>query len=123
MEVDKLTATMRDYSNNNRLQQASPLAVPCGGGGEPAAMSEEEPCTVRVRFPDGRVLCENFGADRPATELFLYCQSVLVQGGGAMRPFRLVRLAGGATNEIRPDGSSFRKFGLHHCTVHLVFYV
>ena len=60
------------------------------------------------------------------TALFRYCPSALAAGYdgtvGTM-PFRLVTLAGGATEEIRPDESPLRDLGLHHCTIHLVFWV
>lgn len=81
----------------------------------------EEACRVRVRFPDGRVLCKDFGAKREAAALFRYCHSMVVQGGTTGRPFRLVRLAGGASGEIRRADASFEELGLNHCTVHVVF--
>jgi hypothetical protein len=89
----------------------------------PGGAADQEPCVLRVRFPEGRVLCESFGAGRPTTELYQYCRSVLLAGGATARgaAFRLVTLAGGASEEVRVSSStSFRDLGLHHCTVHVV---
>jgi hypothetical protein len=83
----------------------------------------EEACVLRVRFPDGRVICKNFGAGRPTVALFRYCRSVLLAGGAATRgrAFRIVRLAGGASGEVRASSStSFRDLRMHRCTVHVV---
>uniref|UniRef100_A0A0D3F5P1 UBX domain-containing protein n=1 Tax=Oryza barthii TaxID=65489 RepID=A0A0D3F5P1_9ORYZ len=56
------------------------------------AAEGEEVCSVRVRFPDGRVVQKEFGAARPVEALFRYCHrhSVSAAGGGR-RAFRLVR--------------------------------
>jgi hypothetical protein len=83
----------------------------------------EEACVLRVRFPDGHVIRKSFGAGRPTAELYRYCRSVLLAGGSAAqrRPFRLMRLAGGASDQVRTSSStSFRDLGLHHCTLHVV---
>ncbi|KAM3207043.1 hypothetical protein ACQJBY_062308 [Aegilops geniculata] len=81
----------------------------------------EESCVLRVRFPDGRVTCRSFGAGRPVAALFRYCRSVLLgEGGAGRRPFRLVKLAGGASDEVRAGSATFRDLGLHRSTVHVV---
>ncbi|KAI4973638.1 hypothetical protein ZWY2020_041419 [Hordeum vulgare] len=88
-------------------------------GREPA--KGEEACVVRVRFPDGRVACRSFGAGRPVAALFRYCRSVLLGAGGpGRRAFRIVKLAGGSSEEVRAGSASFRDLGLHHCTLHVV---
>ncbi|CAM0953560.1 unnamed protein product [Alopecurus aequalis] len=84
---------------------------------------EEEACVLRVRFPDGSVHCRSFDAARPTAALYQYCRSVLCAGGAHLRgwAFRLVRLAGGASDEVRDSSStSLRDLGLHHCTLHVV---
>jgi hypothetical protein len=86
--------------------------------GEPA--KGEEACVLRVRFPDGRVRCRSFGAGRRTATLYRYCRSVLFAGARG-RAFRLVRLAGGASDEVRAGSSkSLRDLGLHRSTVHVV---
>lgn len=88
----------------------------------------EEACLMRLRFPDGRVLCKSFGAGRPAAAALLgYCGSVLAELGAVGRTFRLVRVAGGATSEVDASSGgggsaeySFRDLGLHRCTVHVI---
>lgn len=123
MAVDDLTASFRAVTMRDAGAAAGIPVAPVDPD-EPSA--GEEACTLRVRFPDGRIICKSFGAGRPVTALFRYCQSALAAGyDGAVgtRPFRLVTLAGGATQEIRPDESPLRDLGMHHCTVHLVFCV
>ncbi|KAI4973643.1 hypothetical protein ZWY2020_041424 [Hordeum vulgare] len=91
------------------------------GGRRPRAGQGEEACVVRVRFPDGRVACRSFGAGRPVAALFRYCRSVLLGAGGpGRRAFRIVKLAGGSSEEVRAGSASFRDLGLHHCTLHVV---
>jgi hypothetical protein len=126
MEVDELMASFRAVTMcDSRAAVAAMAAI-----SPPATMDYDEPamgeevCTLRVRFPDGWVTCKSFGAARPTMALFRYCHSVLMGGGAAMLPpFRLVKLAGGATEEIHPDqSSSLQDLGLHQCTLHLVFF-
>ncbi|XBI76372.1 hypothetical protein VPH35_069617 [Triticum aestivum] len=127
--VDELTAYFRAVTMHDSGAAAA-VRPQVSGPVTPVDQDEpamgEEPCTLRVRLPDGRFICKTFGAGRPATALFRYCHSALTASYGAevrMRPFRLLKLAGGATDEIRPDGSLLRDLGLHHCTIHLVFWV
>ena len=106
-----------DYQDTS----ASTHAAAQDDDGEPA--KGEEACVLRVRFPDGRVHCRSFGAGRPIASLYRYCRSVLFAGGADVRgrAFRLVRLAGGASDEVRAGSStSLRDLGLHHCTLHVV---
>ncbi|EAY86047.1 hypothetical protein OsI_07413 [Oryza sativa Indica Group] len=86
------------------------------------AAEGEEACSVRVRFPDGRVVQKEFGAARPVEALFRYCHrhSVSAAGGGR-RAFRLVRFAGAASEEIRRGDATFQQLGLHCWTLHLLF--
>jgi hypothetical protein len=123
-------------SGNDNLAAPPPAAVPnqCYNHQETtsakgaqddnrAPAKVEEACVLRVRFPDGRVVCKSFGAGRPTTDLYRYCRSVLLAGGSAAqgRTFRLMRLAGGASDQVHPSSStSFRDLGLHHHTVHVV---
>ncbi|XBI34689.1 hypothetical protein VPH35_120467 [Triticum aestivum] len=127
--VDELTAyfravTMHDAGATATIRPQVSVRVAPVDHDEPAM--GEEACTLRVRLPDGRFICKTFGAGRPATALFRYCYSALTTCSGraaATRPFRLLKLAGGQTDEIRPDESPLRDLGLHHCTIHLVFWV
>ena len=121
--VDELTAYFRAVTMHD---SGAAAAVPVAPVDHDEPAMGEEACTLRVRLPDGQFICKTFGAGRPATALFRYCHSALTASYGAevgMRPFRLLKLAGGATDEIRPEGSPLRDLGLHHCTVHLVFWV
>ena len=121
--VDELTAYFRAVTMHD---SGAAAAVPVAPVDHDEPAMGEEACTLRVRLPDGQFICKTFGAGRPATALFRYCHSALTASYGAevrMRPFRLLKLAGGATDEIRPDGSLLRDLGLHHCTIHLVFWV
>ena len=121
--VDELTAYFRAVTMHDSGAAAAVPVAPVDHD-EPATC--EEACTLRVRLPDGQFICKTFGAGRPATALFRYCYSALTTCSGraaATRPFRLLKLAGGQTDEIRPDESPLRDLGLHHCTVHLVFWV
>ncbi|KAM3196165.1 hypothetical protein ACQJBY_072039 [Aegilops geniculata] len=121
--VDELTAYFRAVTMHD---SGAAAAVPVAPVDQDEPAMGEEACTLRVRLPDGRFICKTFGAGRPATALFRYCHSALAAcsgGAAATPPFRLLRLAGGETEEIRPDGSPLRDLGLHHCTIHLVFWV
>uniref|UniRef100_M8C5W9 Uncharacterized protein n=1 Tax=Aegilops tauschii TaxID=37682 RepID=M8C5W9_AEGTA len=121
--VDKLTAYFRAVTMHD---SGAAAAVPVAPVDHDEPAMGEEACTLRVRLPDGRFICKTFGAGRPASALFRYCHSALAAcsgGAAAAPPFRLLRLAGGQTEEIRPDGSPLRDLGLHHCTIHLVFWV
>ncbi|KAE8785889.1 hypothetical protein D1007_40406 [Hordeum vulgare] len=127
--VDELTTSLRAVTMHDSdaavgVRPQVPVPVTPVDHDEPA--TGEEACTLRVRLPDGRFIYKSFGAGRPATALFRYCHSALTAcsgGAAATPPFRLVTLAGGATVEIRPDESPLRDLGLHHCTIHLVFWV
>jgi hypothetical protein len=108
--------------HDNPVQEMTSTGAAQDDGRQPTEV--EEACVLRVRFPDGQVVCQSFGAGRPTTELYQYCSSVLLAGGAAARgmaSFRLVRLAGGASEEVRVSPSaSFRDLGLHYCTLHVV---
>uniref|UniRef100_A0A0E0K0D0 UBX domain-containing protein n=1 Tax=Oryza punctata TaxID=4537 RepID=A0A0E0K0D0_ORYPU len=98
-----------------------PLAVE-----EEDAAEGEDACSVRVRFPDGRVVHKEFGATRPVAELFRYCHRHSVAGveGGRRRTgraFRLVRFASKASEVIRCGDATFQDMGLHRWTLHLLF--
>ena len=140
VQMEELVAAFADsltFSGNDNIAATPPAAVPSlsddcqemtsstdgaeDNDGEPA--KGEEACVLRVRFPDGRVLCRSFGAGLPTAALFRYCRSVLLAGGASARgrAFRLVKLAGGASDEVRASSSTtFRDLGLHHSTVHVV---
>ncbi|VAI69280.1 hypothetical protein VPH35_120466 [Triticum aestivum] len=127
--VDELTAYFRAITMHDAGATATirpQVSVPVAPVDQDEPAMGEEACTLRVRLPDGRFICKTFGAGRPATALFRYCHSALAAcsgGAAATPPFRLLRLAGGQTDEIRPDESPLRDLGLHHCTIHLVFWV
>jgi hypothetical protein len=107
-----------DLSHDNQEAMASTDGAEEDDDGEPA--KGEEACVLRVRFPDGRVRCRSFGAGRRTATLYRYCRSVLFAGARG-RAFRLVRLAGGASDEVRAGSSkSLRELGLHRSTVHVV---
>ncbi|KAF0891972.1 hypothetical protein E2562_011348 [Oryza meyeriana var. granulata] len=75
---------------------------------------------ARPGFPDGRVVDKVFGAKRLVAELF---HSVGAEGGRRTggRPFRLVRFAGAASEEVLRRDATFEELGLHRWTLHLLF--
>uniref|UniRef100_A0A0E0K0H2 UBX domain-containing protein n=1 Tax=Oryza punctata TaxID=4537 RepID=A0A0E0K0H2_ORYPU len=97
-----------------------------GSEEEEDAAEGEDACSVRVRFPDGRVVHKEFGATRPVAELFRYFHRHSMAGfeGGRRRTgwaFRLVRFAGKASEVIRCGDATFQDMGLHRWTLHLLF--
>uniref|UniRef100_A0A0D9YSZ2 UBX domain-containing protein n=1 Tax=Oryza glumipatula TaxID=40148 RepID=A0A0D9YSZ2_9ORYZ len=143
MEMEQLTARFNDavaVRGSNQLATGMEMAAAPGRGADddmeelvarlvdvtvcddgPAARGEAA-CAVRVRLPDGRVFDRVFGAARPVAALFRYCGAAVAACGMAGRPFRLVRLAGGASEEIPPRGdASLQDLRLDRCIVYVVF--
>ncbi|CAN6197524.1 unnamed protein product [Urochloa humidicola] len=96
--------------------QKPPAEAAAAVGQQPAA--GEQVCKMRVRLPDGRVVEQEFGSQRPVAALFAYCRTELgAVTAAAKKPLRLLRFVGAAREDIGDEDASFESLGLHMSTV------